>query len=125
MNTLTLINLETLREVEARLGRPLDPRRFRANIVVDGLPAWSEFDWIGRSVDFAEAGFQAVSRVRRCAAVDVDPRTARRDGSFWVAMVRAYGHVDFGVHLSVRVGGDISVGDPLAAEIPGPVELPA
>jgi len=38
---ISVINLASLRDLEARLGRPVDPLRFRANLYVEGWPAWA------------------------------------------------------------------------------------
>ena len=38
-----IVNLASLRELERAAGRPVDPLRFRANIYIDGVPAWEEF----------------------------------------------------------------------------------
>jgi uncharacterized protein YcbX len=45
---VSIVNLASVRDLEARLGRPLDPLRFRANVYVEGWPAWAENDWTGR-----------------------------------------------------------------------------
>jgi uncharacterized protein YcbX len=43
---VSLINLASLRDFERVARQPVDPRRFRANILIDGLPAWGEFAWL-------------------------------------------------------------------------------
>jgi len=45
---VSLINLATLAELETRLGKPVHPLRFRANVYFDGLPAWSEHNSSGK-----------------------------------------------------------------------------
>ena len=35
-------------------GATLSPYRFRANIYVDGVAAWSEFGWIGRKIKIGD-----------------------------------------------------------------------
>ena len=42
---LHLVNLASVRALEEKLGRAVDPLRFRPNIVIDGAPAWSELEW--------------------------------------------------------------------------------
>ncbi len=39
---VSLINLASVRDIQDRIGRPVDPLRFRANIYVSGWPAWCE-----------------------------------------------------------------------------------
>ena len=43
---VSLINRASLAALEAAMGVPVDPIRFRANIYFDGASAWSEHDWI-------------------------------------------------------------------------------
>jgi uncharacterized protein YcbX len=41
---LHLVNLASVRALEERLGRPVNPLRFRPNVVIDGPPAFAELD---------------------------------------------------------------------------------
>ena len=43
-NVISLINLESLRDFEAKSGLKIDHERFRANIVIDGLAAMQELE---------------------------------------------------------------------------------
>ena len=54
-------------------GAPLRPSRFRANVVLAGLPAWEEFSWVGRTVELGEARLKVLSRTVRCEATNFDP----------------------------------------------------
>ena len=49
-NGLSVINLASVDDFAQRIGRPVDPLRFRANVYVAGLPAWAERAWIGRRI---------------------------------------------------------------------------
>lgn len=111
MEAVSLINLASVRALEAALGRPVDPRRFRGNLLVDGLGPWVEFDWIGRPVTIGEVAFEGVMRTRRCAATEVDPETAERDIRLPAELVRHFGHGDLGIYLAVTAGGTIAPGD--------------
>ena len=46
---LHLVNLESVRDLSRIAGIDLDPQRFRANIYFDGLPAWEERHWCGKT----------------------------------------------------------------------------
>ena len=114
MRAVSLINLASVRDLEARSGRTLDPLRFRANIYLDGLAPWEELDWVGREVAIGSIHFRCVMRTRRCAAVDVDPKTGARDTNLPKALMTMYGHPDCGVYLEVLDGGEIRIGDTVA-----------
>src|SRR5262249_42420251 len=51
---VSIINLASLAELETILGVPVDPLRFRANVYVQGWPAWAELDLVGREVTVGE-----------------------------------------------------------------------
>ena len=112
---ISLINLETVRDIERRLATgPVHPLRFRGNLHVEGLPAWAEFDWIGKGVRAGGARLEAYARIDRCAATNVNPETAARDMALPLGLLTAYGHPDCGIYLKVTEAGDIATGDPIA-----------
>lgn len=112
---LSLINLATLRDLEERLGRPVHPLRFRGNLYVEGLPAWAEFDWLGRTVEIPGGPVFSVSRrIRRCAATEVNPDTAERDIAMPAELQARYGHGDCGIYLEIVEGGRIERGATLS-----------
>lgn len=109
---LHLVNLETIRALEAKLGAPLDPIRFRPNIVVDGLPAYAELDWpAGKPVTIGGMPFEMVKRTERCAATRVDPARGVRDLEVPRFLMGLLGHTDCGVYLRSLADGRIAVGD--------------
>jgi uncharacterized protein YcbX len=111
---LSLINLATVRDIEQTLKLSIHPLRFRANLYVEGLPAWAEFDdWLGKTVVAGGVTFAAYARIDRCAATNVNPQTAERDLSLPRDMLQAYGHADCGVYLQVLKGGQLTTGMPI------------
>jgi uncharacterized protein YcbX len=109
---VSLLNLASVAELERRVGAPVDPLRFRANIAIAGLPPWQEFDWLGRSVRIgAEAVLKVTKRIVRCAATEVDPMTGIRDMDVVRTLDRAFGHSDCGVYAEVVRSGRIRPGD--------------
>jgi uncharacterized protein len=111
MKVVSLINLASLRDLAAHIGAPVHPLRFRANLYVEGLPAWSEKTWIGREVAAGGLRFKALKPIARCAATDVDPETAVRDLAIPQTLEAAYGKIDCGIYLEVIGGGEMKVGD--------------
>jgi GntR family transcriptional regulator/MocR family aminotransferase len=115
-NVISLINLATVRAVGASWGVMVDPLRFRANIYIDGAPAWSEFEWIGQDIRIGGIRFLVDRRNGRCGATNVNPATGARDIDIPRALRTAYGHKDFGVYLIARQEGAIAAGD--AVDLP-------
>jgi uncharacterized protein YcbX len=106
----SLISLESVRDLGRRIGAEVNPLRFRGNIHVEGLPARSELDWVGRRVAAGGVAFEAIARIDRCAATNVNPETAARDLAIPRSLLDLYGHPDCGVYLRVVAGGELTVG---------------
>jgi uncharacterized protein YcbX len=111
---ISLINLASVRDLASRIGRPVDPLRFRANLYVDGWPAWAEFDTQGVTIGDVQA--KAVKPIRRCVATHVDPARGVIDIDIVPSLRKFYGHFNCGVYLNVTRGGDIGVGDCVIAK---------
>jgi uncharacterized protein YcbX len=108
---VSVINLASVRDLETRLGVPIDPLRVRANLYVEGWPAWAENDWTGRSLALGAARAEVLKPIVRCAATHVDPVTAERDIELVKALFEQYGHLHCGIYLNVTEGGRVAVGD--------------
>ena len=111
---ISIINLASLRDFERVARTTVDPRRFRGNILIDGLPAWEEFSWLGRDVVLGEARLKVTERTVRCAATNVNPDTAERDMNIPLTLRKGFGHMDMGVYAEVIADGRVRVGDSLA-----------
>jgi len=111
---VSLINLASVRDIEARAGRPVDPLRFRGNVHFESPAPWIEFDWIGRELKIGGVRLEVVKRIVRCAATEVDPATGARDMGIPALLQREYGHADTGVYARVLNAGEIATGDALS-----------
>jgi uncharacterized protein len=109
---VSIVNLASVAAVEAAIGSPVDPLRFRANIYIDGWPAWHEFELLNREVTIgADARLKIVKRIVRCAATCVEPGTGIRDLAIPETLLQSFGHGDCGVYGDVVGTGPIAVGD--------------
>ena len=108
---VSLINLESVRDIERRIGRPVDPLRFRANIYVSGWPAWSELEAESRTVTLGQARARVFKTITRCAATHVDPDLGVRDIDMVETLRREYGHVLCGLYLHIERAGALKLGD--------------
>lgn len=108
---VSIINLASVRDLERKIGRPVDPLRFRANLYVDGWPAWAENDWTGRALSLGGARTSVFKPIVRCAATHVDPVTAERDMDVVKALFDHYGHTLCGIYVQVTAAGSVSEGD--------------
>ena len=108
---LHVVNLATVAEVERVAGQAVDPLRFRANLYLDGVPAWEEFAWIGKEIAIGTARLKVFDRTTRCDATNVDPHTGARDMAIPATLQRRWSHTDFGVYARVTADGPIATGD--------------
>lgn len=115
---VSIINLASVRAIENMVGAPVHPLRFRANLYVEGWPAWHEFDLMDRTLAIGDVRLKVVKHIVRCAAVNVDPDTARRDLTIPAALQRRLGHADCGIYAEVIEGGTIRTDDAITAEQP-------
>jgi len=113
MEAVSLINLASVRALEAKLGVVIDPRRFRANLLVDGLEPWAEFNWIDKMIRIGDVHFRGARRIRRCAATEVNLDTGVRDIALPVELHKHFAHADMGIYLYVQSDGAIAPGDTL------------
>ena len=108
---VSLINLASLADLEAKVGAPRHRLRFRANIYFSGSAAWRENDWVGQELLVGGARLRVVKRTVRCPATEVNPLTAERDAWPVKELRTHFNHADLGVHAEVVEGGWIATGD--------------
>lgn len=111
---VSIINLASVRDLERVTRVPLDPVRFRGNLLIDGGAAWAEHGWIDRSLRIGAAKLRVLERTGRCAATTVNPKTGARDVNTLKALASGFGHTDCGVYAVVEEGGLLQPGDPVA-----------
>ena len=111
---VSILNLASVRDLEQRLGAPVDPLRFRANVHVEGWAPWAEHGLTGEALRLGRAEVKVLRPITRCAATEVDPTTAQRDLPIPAELHRLYGHLWSGVYVQVTGGGDLAVGDPIS-----------
>ncbi|CAA9564206.1 MAG: Flavodoxin reductases (ferredoxin-NADPH reductases) family 1 [uncultured Thermomicrobiales bacterium] len=115
---LSLIGAATVRALgdEAGLGRQLDPRRFRPNILVettDALPH-AEDRWVGGTLVFGDRDDSARVRAdrpdERCMMINLDPDSVEQEPRVLRTVVRAHGQCA-GIYGTIVRPGSVRVGD--------------
>jgi len=114
MPQISLINAASVRDLAEKTGLPLDPVRFRGNLLVEGLAPWEEFQLVGQNIRIGGVEMRVESRIRRCAATSVDLKTGTRNTDVPAALFEHYGHMDCGLYLTVLEDGVIALGDPVS-----------
>jgi uncharacterized protein len=115
LGQVSIVNLASVRDLGQRMGVELDPLRFRANLYVEGWPAWAENRWTGKSLMLGWARAEVFKSIVRCAATHVDPTTAERNLDVVKALFDNYGHMHCGVYVRVTSAGTVGLGDAVTA----------
>lgn len=107
---VSIINLASVAAIEAVVGAPVNPLRFRANLYVEGWPAWYEFSLVGSELAIGDARLKVTKRIMRCAATNVEPDTGIRDLAIPATLMRTFDHADCGIYAQVIAPGEIAPG---------------
>jgi hypothetical protein len=113
---LLLLSRAAADGLSARVGRDLGWRRYRPNLLIDGVEAHAEDQW--RRVRIGTVVFDVVTPCVRCVFTTVDPETAvvEADGEP-LKTLKTYRRgpmgITFGQNLIARGSGAIRVGDPI------------
>lgn len=108
--SISIANLASNKAVGDMLGQPLDIRRWRANIWLEGLEPWVEVAWLGKSLRLGEAEFEIREQITRCLATTANPETGARDADT-LSVLDTLGHQEFGLYAFVTKPGTIRLGD--------------
>jgi hypothetical protein len=110
---VSLISLQTIRQVEAELGMPIDKRRFRANIYLNLASdhGFEEDEIVGRKLRIgSSAVVMVLERDPRCKMISLDPDTGEHNPEVLRKVAQA--HDAFaGVYCAVLVEGILTKGD--------------
>ena len=115
--SVSLIALSTIRSIERELGRDVDLRRFRPNIVLDtkSPKAFEEDTWVGKVLEFGNGNgpmIRVTMRDKRCVMINLDPGTAQPDPELMRTVVRLNEN-NAGVYGDVVRSGELCVGQPV------------
>lgn len=111
---VSLISLQTIRQIESELEMPIDKRRFRANIYFE-FASWSggfaEDDFVGRRLRIgSKATVMVLERDPRCKLISLDPDTSAHDPEVLRKVVKLHGNFA-GVYCAVLIEGLLKKGD--------------
>ena len=111
---LSLITTQSVGSLGRLVGRPLDVRRFRPNVVIDAhdADAFPEETWTGCTLRIGDALVRVDARDQCCIVVNVDPATAQRDPIVFRTIGR-HRTARVGVYATTARPGHVAVGDPV------------
>ncbi len=109
--SVAILNRASLADLSARMGHELSIHRWRGNLWLDGAAAWSEWDWIGRTIRIGTATLTIRERITRCSATTVEPDSGISNAETLKSLESNFGHQDFGLYATVTTGGTVATGD--------------
>lgn len=108
---------ESVDALSAEVGSAVDSRRFRSNVVIEGLPAWQELEWAGE-IRIGDVTFTTEGPIVRCLATHANPDTGERDAPVLTTLTRGIGQKQPTLGrllLPSGQGGVIRLGDEVRA----------
>ena len=114
MSILSVGSVDEL-STHAELTEPLDPRRFRNTLLIEGTVPHEEDTWVGREVRVGTATLRVAARDQRCSLITKNPDSGERDLDT-LRVLASYrrqddGEVCLGVYADVVQPGDVALGD--------------
>lgn len=111
--SISILNAASHAQVSDRIGRDISIKRWRGNLVLEGLEPWAERTWIGQRIKLGGAVLDVREEIVRCLATTASTRTGERDADTLGALMTGWGHKNFGVYAEVVQSGEVQRGDPV------------
>ena len=112
-NTISLINLNSIKDFNQKINKEIEFERFRGNIYIKDLDAFEERNWINKTIKINEAEFKVLKHIPRCSATNLKVNSDQADINLPNELKKVYGHMDMGIYLYPLNNGKISVNDEL------------
>lgn len=109
-NSMSLINLNSIKEFEKKINEKVEFQRFRANFYVDGIDAWEEQNWIGKIIKINNVSFKVQKNIPRCVAINLKPKTDNNSLNLLQSLKITYDHFDMGIYLTALENSRLNVG---------------
>jgi len=110
-NTISLINLNSIKDFNQKISKQIEFERFRGNIYIKDLEAFEERNWINKTIKINEAEFKVLKHIPRCSATNLKVNSDQADINLPNELKKVYGHMDMGIYLYPLNNGKISVND--------------
>jgi uncharacterized protein YcbX len=112
---VSIFSLQSAQQLSEETGKPIDKRRFRANVYVDltSGSGFAENDFVGRSLRIGpKLVVRILERDARCIMITLDPDTTEKTPEILKKVAQAHEGMA-GVYGAVMVEGMLHKGDPV------------
>ena len=110
-NSMSLINLNSIKDFEKKINQKIESQRFRGNFYVTGLDAFEERNWINKVIKINNVSFKVEKNIPRCVAINLKPKTDDNSLNLLQSLKKTYGHFDMGIYLTALNDGNVNIGD--------------
>jgi hypothetical protein len=110
-NSMSLINLNSIKDFEKKINEKVEFQRFRGNFYVHGIEAWEERNWINKIIKINNISFKVEKNIFRCVAINLKPKTDDNSLNLLKSLKKSYDHFYMGIYLTALNDGKAKVGD--------------
>ncbi len=109
--SISLINLNSIKDFENLSNHQVEHERFRGNIYVENLDKWEERKLVGKVLSINDIKFKVVKEIPRCSATNIKPKTSDINLNIPLNLKKIYNHINLGIYLDPLNDGKINNGD--------------
>jgi len=110
-NTISLINLNSIKDFEKKISKNVELERFRGNIYINGLDPWEERNWINKTLVINKIKFKVIKEIPRCSATNIKPNSSKYNLSIPILLKQIYNHINLGIYILPLNNGNIKLND--------------
>ena len=109
--SISLINLNSIKDFENLSNHQVEHERFRGNIYVEDLDKWEERKLVGKVLSISDIKFKVIKEIPRCSATNIKPKTSDINLNIPFNLKKIYNHINLGIYLDPLNDGKINKGD--------------
>ena len=109
--SISLINLNSIKDFEKLSNHQVEHERFRGNIYVEDLDKWEERKLVGKVLSINDIKFKVIKEIPRCSATNIKPKTSDINLNIPFNLKKIYNHINLGIYLDPLNDGKINKGD--------------
>ena len=110
-NSISLLNINSIKDFENKIDQKIEKSIFRGNLYFDGMEAWEERNWIGKTIKINDVLFKVEKNIPRCVAINLKPETDDNSFNLLKTLKETYDHYDMGVYLTPENDGEINLSE--------------
>jgi len=113
-HSISLLNLKSIEDFQNKTNQKIEFQRFRGNIHIDGIQAWEERNWIGKTIKINNISFKVEKNIPRCVAINLKPNTDDDRLNLLQSLKKTYNNFEMGIYLTALDNGKINIGDSIS-----------